>query len=84
MKVKNVKFLKFISIGLLLIPYLLYIDYVIRGGRGPVDYETFINIGDRFLNGNNVYGENSYYPMPYVLVFALFSWIVQLLFCKLV
>ena len=40
---------------------------------GPVDYETFMRIGRNFLSGQPVYGENSFYPMPYVGVFSVFS-----------
>jgi len=58
---------------LLIIPYLLYVGFVIRLDRGPVDYETFMSIGHRLVSGQKVYGENSYYPMPYVMVFAVFS-----------
>ena len=32
-----------------------------------------MNIGGRFVAGTEVYGENSYYPLPYVMVFALYS-----------
>ena len=53
----------------------MYIGFIIHIDRGPVDYETFVNIGGHFLSGAEVYGENSYYPMPYVLVFAFFSWL---------
>jgi hypothetical protein len=53
-----------------LVPYILYILFIIRLDRGPIDYETFVAIGHRFNTGEVVYGENSYYPMPYVLVFA--------------
>lgn len=56
-----------------LVPYVLYIAYAIYLDQGPIDYETFMNIGDAFLRGEQVYGENSYYPLPYVAIFALFS-----------
>jgi hypothetical protein len=69
------RFVNFIGIVVLLIPYLLYVAFVIRVNRGPVDYETFMSIGQRLLNGAEVYGENSYYPMPYVMIFAFFSWL---------
>lgn len=65
--------LKQAGVVLLLIPYLWYIVFVLQANRGPVDYETFMEIGQRLLHGKEVYGENSYYPMPFVLVFALFS-----------
>jgi hypothetical protein len=56
-------------------PYILYVGFVVGANRGPVDYETFMSIGQRLLAGQEVYGENSYYPMPYVMVFAFFSWL---------
>lgn len=58
---------------LLLVPYLLYLIFVVMKGRGPIDYETFMDIGNRFLQGVEVYGENSYYPLPYVMIFAFFA-----------
>ena len=60
---------------LALLPYLLYIAYIISTDHGPVDYETFMEIGGRLLNGQPVYGVNSYYPMPYVMIFAFFAWL---------
>ena len=53
--------------------YIAYIAFVIRANQGPVDYETFMRIGRALLEGGELYGENSYYPLPYVGVFALFS-----------
>lgn len=73
MQKNHARLLKLTGLVLLLVPYLLYIGFVIRGNRGPVDYETFMDIGQRLLNGREVYGENSYYPMPFVIIFALFS-----------
>lgn len=58
---------------LLLSTYLLYVGFVIQHDQGPVDYETFMQIGTRFLHGQEVYGENSYYPLPFVMVFAGFA-----------
>ena len=72
---KKSRLLKLTSVALLLILYLLYVGYVVRADRGPADYETFMDIGQRLLEGNEIYGENSYYPMPFVMVFALFSWL---------
>ncbi len=54
-------------------PYLLYVGFVIAINQGPVDYETFMGIGGRYLAGQPVYGVNSYYPMPTVLIFSAFS-----------
>lgn len=54
------------------LPYLFYIGFVVAVDQGPIDYETFMSIGSRVLAGGPVYGVNSYYPMPYALVFALF------------
>ncbi len=53
--------------------YLGYLVFVIAGNRGPVDYETFMRLGTQLAHGAKVYGENSFYPLPYVGVFAAFS-----------
>jgi hypothetical protein len=58
---------------ILLVPYVLYLRFVVVNDRGPVDYETFMATGTSFLEGGQVYGENSYYPLPYIAVFAAFS-----------
>lgn len=80
MRQKNIflssnKYLKWLFVFLLLVPYLLYVSFIIRTNRGPIDYETFMDIGHRLLIKSEIYGVNSYYPMPYVIVFALFSWL---------
>jgi len=72
---QKTRFLKLTALVLLLIPYLLYLGFIIQHDQGPVDYETFMAIGARLLAGGQVYGENSYYPMPFVMLFALFSWL---------
>lgn len=72
---QKTRLLKLTALVLLLIPYLLYLGFIIQRDQGPVDYETFMAIGGRLLAGGQVYGENSYYPMPFVMLFALFSWL---------
>ncbi len=62
--------LLYIIVGLL---YTAYIVFIIAGNQSGVDYETFMQIGDRFRAGQPVWTENSYYPMPYVMIFGLFS-----------
>jgi hypothetical protein len=62
-----------LSLVLLLVPYILYIFFVVFNDQGPVDYETFMRIGMAFRQGGDIYVENSYYPLPYVLIFSLFS-----------
>lgn len=62
-----------------LLPYLLYIVFILHADCGPIDYETFMQIGSHLLNGQPVYGENSYYPMSYVMVFAFFAWLPRVL-----
>ena len=57
-------------IGLL---YVAYILFIVAGNQSGVDYETFMQIGDRFRMGQPIWTENSYYPMPYVMIFGLFS-----------
>jgi hypothetical protein len=64
---------KILLLSLLLVPYVLYVFFVVINNQGPVDYETFMRIGTAFRRGGEVYVENSYYPLPYVLVFAFFS-----------
>src|SRR3990172_579797 len=75
MQKTDYRLLKLACVVLLLVPYLMYVSFVIRANRGPVDYETFMGTGQRLLAGAEIYGENSYYPMPFVMVFALFSWL---------
>jgi hypothetical protein len=61
---------------LYVLPVLLYVGYVgfvIGNGRAGVDYETFMEIGARFNSGAPIWTENSYYPLPYVMIFGLFS-----------
>src|SRR5687767_3016154 len=53
--------------------YVGYIVFILQYSHAAVDYETFMGIGSRFRTGEPVWTENSYYPLPYVLVFALFS-----------
>lgn len=73
MKSRTKKILQLVVLILLLAFYLGYVLFVIQVDQGPVDYETFMQIGGRFLAGQEVYGENSYYPMPFVLIFAFFA-----------
>ena len=54
-------------------PYLLYVGYVVSTNQAPVDYYTFMDIGQRLLAGAPVYVINSYYPMPTVIIFGFFS-----------
>lgn len=67
------RFWRFIGLILLILPYLAYVVFVVRVDRGPIDYETFMTLGQRLLKGEEVYGENSYYPLPFVMIFAFFS-----------
>ena len=62
-----------ISIIFILIIYFAYAFIAIEIKQGPVDFETFMEIGRNLLHGSPIYTENSYYPMPYVGIFALFS-----------
>lgn len=73
--VERRKLLRIAAVILLLMPYLIYVGLAVYTDRGPIDYETFMNIGGRLLSGGEVYRENSYYPMPYVLIFAVFAWL---------
>jgi hypothetical protein len=68
---------KGVIVGILFVPYATYIAFLLKTGTAPVDYDTFMNTGEKFLSGQQVYGENSYYPMPYVMIFALFKMMPQ-------
>lgn len=73
---KKKKIQRIISIFLLLIIlcfYALYAAFVLNIGTGPIDYETFMQIGQNLTEGKQIYGENSYYPLPFVGIFAIFS-----------
>jgi hypothetical protein len=61
--------------GLLIVFYAAYAYFFIKAGRGPVDFDTFLDIGARLLEGRPVYGVNSLYPMPFVGIFAFFAWL---------
>lgn len=64
---------KWFGLFLLLLPYLGYIYFIIHIDQASIDYETFMQIGESFILGGEVYGENSYYPLPFVMVFAIFK-----------
>jgi hypothetical protein len=70
---KSKKILSLVLLLGLLALYFGYVVFVIQMDQGPVDYETFMRIGSRFLNGQEIYGENSYYPMPFVMIFGFFA-----------
>lgn len=53
--------------------YIFYAVFVLNIGTGPIDYETFMKIGQNLIELKQIYGENSYYPMPFVGLFAIFS-----------
>lgn len=61
---------RLLLIVLLLLPYLLYLGFIIQADVGPIDFETILRIGSDFREGQQVYGENSYYPLPYVMIFS--------------
>jgi hypothetical protein len=75
MATNKLTFRNLLAAAILLVPYILYVAFIIRANQGPVDYETFMEIGHRLLAGKEVYGENSYYPLPFVMIFACFSWL---------
>jgi hypothetical protein len=62
-----------VPLMLLLVGYVAYLSLVIASPTGPVDFDTFCDIGARFLSGASPYGENSYYPLPYVAIFSLLA-----------
>lgn len=44
-------------------------------GSAPIDYLTFIEMGQSLLEGTFAYRVNVYYPLPAVAVFAVFAWL---------
>lgn len=67
------KFSRVLVTSSILSIYLAYVAFVIVADQGPVDFETLMSIGGRLVSGLPVYAENSYYPLPYVGIFALFN-----------
>ena len=61
--------------ALAFVPFLLYVGFVVITDRGPVDYETFLEIGSRVAQGQPIFTGNSYYPFPYVYIFTLLYWL---------
>lgn len=57
-------------LALAAIPYVLYLAFLLSSESHPIDYRTFIQLGHSLLVGGPVYGENSYYPLPTVMLFA--------------
>lgn len=64
------KLLLYIPIIFIYISYLLFISL---NNHPPVDYQTFMQIGQRYLNHQPIWEFGSYYPLPYVMIFAWFS-----------
>lgn len=69
----NRRLLKIAFIALILVLYVGFAFVALEQNSGPVDYETFMQIGRAFIEKQPIYGENSFYPMPYVGIFSLFS-----------
>jgi hypothetical protein len=67
------KLSRWVFLAVSLAPYLAYLSFIIQINQGPIDYETFMQIGQRWRTGAEIYVENSYYPLPYVLIFAAVS-----------
>lgn len=59
--------------GLIAALYIGYLTFIVSVGHGAVDYDTFITIGHRWLDGREVYIENSHYPLPTVMIFGLMA-----------
>ena len=76
---RKYNFLRISSLALLLLFFFLYVYFNIHNNEAPIDYKTFMDIGHRFRSGQNFYGENSYYPLPFVMVFAFFDWLPRAL-----
>jgi hypothetical protein len=65
-----------LSVAALLVApvYAAYLVFILTQQQAGVDYHTFVLIGQRFLDGYNVYTfDNSYYPLPYVMIFAVLA-----------
>ncbi len=59
--------------GLGLAIYGFYISWMINTKNGPIDFLTFLRIGNLLNTHQEVYITNSYYPMPYVWIFGFLS-----------
>ncbi len=66
-----------IGFSLAALVYTVFLYFAIRAGQAGVDYSTFMTIGQHWVSGQYVYIVNSYYPMPYVALFAFFSQLPQ-------
>src|SRR5689334_14390497 len=64
------KLVLYIPIIVIYVSYLLFISL---NNHPPVDYMTFMQIGQRYLNHQSIWEFGSYYPLPYVMIFAWFS-----------
>ena len=58
---------------LLIAAYASYLAFVIGWGGNTLDYGAFLTIGGRFINHQPIWTGNSYYPLPMVMIFALFA-----------
>lgn len=56
-----------------IVVYIGYLLFISLNNRPPIDYITFMQIGQRYLNGESIWLFGSYYPLPYVMIFAWFS-----------
>jgi hypothetical protein len=68
----NLRFRRLIYLPVILL-YVGYIFFITKANQSGVDFETFMSIGERFRAGQSIWIENSYYPMPYVMIFGLLS-----------
>ncbi len=57
----------------IIVVYISYLLFISLNNHPPVDYMTFMQIGQRFLNHQSIWEFGSYYPLPYVMIFAWFS-----------
>jgi hypothetical protein len=65
--------LEWVALLLLLMLYSGYILFAAANGEAAVDYHTFMEIGQRFIDNEPIWVTNSYYPLPTVLIFAFFA-----------
>ena len=57
----------------IIVVYVSYLMFISLNNHPPVDYMTFMQIGQRYLNHQSIWESGSYYPLPYVMIFAWFS-----------
>jgi hypothetical protein len=61
--------------ALLVMVHVGYVAALLTTHQELIDYQTFMTLGGRLMSGQEVYVQNSYYPLPTVMLFAFFDWL---------